>query len=344
MNSKLILIVLDANTWIAERLLKSALGAALLYSIHQLGSTILLPEVTEREIMTRIVDEGERAVQRIEGGLLTLQTLTGQRPKYHLPETGEFIEITKKMFNELGDLILRVPLKMDHFGSALKRVIEKRPPNRTKEQLRASLFWEALKEVSLSNEIHLISNDVCFYQDNDLKKGLDHQLISEIKEINGRIIAYENMGLYLKAIEQGISPPLYDDLALAIRDVISDELRSYGEERGFTVGNLLVFDLVAFITEEKDILAIIFELNYEVCDLHEPEEDKFDGATFLIMGNCTYNIQSNIISDVNFDRLECRDVHDEIIPGSSTTFVRLESAIYGTTYVSNRLGGSIGDI
>ena len=40
-------VLLDANIWVAERLLQSSIGSALLYALTGANASILLPEVVE---------------------------------------------------------------------------------------------------------------------------------------------------------------------------------------------------------------------------------------------------------------------------------------------------------
>ncbi len=55
-------VVVDANIWIAERLLQSSIGSAFLYAVTGAKSAILLPEVVELEISRVLPDMAERAV------------------------------------------------------------------------------------------------------------------------------------------------------------------------------------------------------------------------------------------------------------------------------------------
>ena len=51
-----VIVLLDANIWEKERLLKSGLGTALLFVVRQIRAMIALPEVTEMEIVHRDVE------------------------------------------------------------------------------------------------------------------------------------------------------------------------------------------------------------------------------------------------------------------------------------------------
>jgi hypothetical protein len=49
-------VLLDSNVWVAERLLQSSIGSALLYALARTKSSILLPEVVELEIARILPD------------------------------------------------------------------------------------------------------------------------------------------------------------------------------------------------------------------------------------------------------------------------------------------------
>ena len=55
-------VLLDTNVWVAERLLQSSIGSALLYALACTKSSILLPEVVELEIAHVLPDLAEQAV------------------------------------------------------------------------------------------------------------------------------------------------------------------------------------------------------------------------------------------------------------------------------------------
>src|SRR5215216_7503986 len=71
-------VVVDANIWVAERMLQSSIGSAFLYALTSAKSSILLPEVVELEIAQVLPNMAERAVGLIERELSLLQQLSGQ--------------------------------------------------------------------------------------------------------------------------------------------------------------------------------------------------------------------------------------------------------------------------
>jgi hypothetical protein len=58
-------VVLDANVWVAERMLQSSIGNALLYALTEAKASIGLPEVVELEVNRVLPEMAERAVSLI---------------------------------------------------------------------------------------------------------------------------------------------------------------------------------------------------------------------------------------------------------------------------------------
>jgi hypothetical protein len=75
----------DANIWIAERLLQSAIGSAFLYSVTRAKSSILLPEVVELEVGQVLPKKAEEGVSAIKRELSLLQQLSGHDLRVDAP-------------------------------------------------------------------------------------------------------------------------------------------------------------------------------------------------------------------------------------------------------------------
>jgi hypothetical protein len=78
-------VILDANVWIKEQPLNSSIGAALLYRLAKIDGRIGLPEVTETEVVSKIVITGREAVGTIKNNLATVRTLIGKTEDIELP-------------------------------------------------------------------------------------------------------------------------------------------------------------------------------------------------------------------------------------------------------------------
>jgi hypothetical protein len=114
-------VLLDTNIWVAERLLQSSIGSALLYALTRNKSSILLPEVVELEIARVLPDMAERAVGRIRGDLSLLRQLSGHELSVAAPSALAIKDGIKERWSQLSDLRVRIPFTHDqenpHFGA-----------------------------------------------------------------------------------------------------------------------------------------------------------------------------------------------------------------------------------
>ena len=154
---KPICAVLDANVWVRHRLLNSSIGAAFLYRLEKINGRIGLPEVTEMEIISKVVKDGRNSVETIKNNLAVVRTLVGKTDEIELPSDDEFETATKARIAELSDILIRVGISSGHYESALKRVIQGTPPNVRSEEFRDSLVWEAVLVLSKAYDIALIT-------------------------------------------------------------------------------------------------------------------------------------------------------------------------------------------
>jgi hypothetical protein len=94
-------VALDTNSWFRERLLRSGLGATLLFAVRQRGVRLVVPQVVRLETLARLTAEGVGAVSAIREALVTVAAIVGRRPDPDLPvEEG----IRKAIQDRLGEL------------------------------------------------------------------------------------------------------------------------------------------------------------------------------------------------------------------------------------------------
>jgi hypothetical protein len=325
------IVFLDANIWISERLLKSAMGAAFLYSIRQMGGKIGLPYVTEVELIRGAATDGLKAVKSIETGFTTIQTLTGFRPDYQLPTGTDFENKAKERVTELSELISKLDVSLDQYKDALNRVVDGVPPNRTREQYRDTLLWEVIRQIaSPETEIVLITRDSDFYQENKFERGLAKELAREISELDGIISIYPDLESYLLAIKEKIPPFEYDTVAAAISSFIFEDTRQYAVDRNIGLSSLSEYNMDAFLTERDGYLAITYKLRYHAEDLDGTAQNV---QFVLVTGKCFYHISSGAISDSSLDRIECVDQSGQRIPAKGTVYIDVGGAYQGVRMI-----------
>jgi hypothetical protein len=322
-------VLIDTNIWEKERLLKSSLGAALLFVVRQIGAKIALPEVTEMEIVHRIIDVGTEAVEKIKSSFVTVQAIMGFRPDYELPSRKEFEESARKRLSELADVLYRVDLSVGHVKSSLGRVIQHASPNKRKEQFRDSLLWEAALELAESSKVYFITADSDFFQDAKINKGLANDLLEEIKEKNLEIQIHGDISSFLNLVSKRIRLPEREVLVNAIREAVQDNLLQYARERIFYLGELKSSEVESYLTEQKDLLAITFTLSHNITDVQQVDGTILPNAVLSVMGDCLLNIETKEVSDIQLWNISCVGPHGELIPQMSMTYARFSGIVLG---------------
>jgi hypothetical protein len=126
---KPVAVLLDANIWYLDPLLKGPECAALLYYLHDQKNFLALPEVVEREVEKNLNKRAEESAELIDKGWRFLERITGRRPDFRAPSKTERQIALNSRLEEIQALIVRVPLRIDHVRSALDRVNDGTPPN-----------------------------------------------------------------------------------------------------------------------------------------------------------------------------------------------------------------------
>jgi hypothetical protein len=336
MSSSPIILVLDANIWIRERMLRSSLGAALLYVIRKLDARIALSEVTKAEAVKGIVKAGMDSVEKIEKAFATIQTITGSRPDHNLPTPQEFEKSATGRLNELSDVLYPVDLSFESMKLALARVLNASSPNARKEQFRDSLLWEIALGLAEAFEVHFITEDGDFYQDGATEKGLAQDLIREIGEKHLKVTTYKGIGSFLKSVSEKISPPEPDKLASTLDEELHNTLIEYANNKVFHLEFMTSHEIDSYLTEKKDVLAIIFRLNYRITNIQLPEGTILPAGSLFVKGNCLADSISEEISRVQLDNIECFGPNGEAIPIKSTGYARFD-VVMGVRKVPYRL-------
>lgn len=336
MSSSPIILVLDASIWIRERMLQSSLGAALLYVIRKLDAKIALSEVTKAEAVKGIVKAGIDSVQKIQNAFVTIQTITGFRPDYNLPSPQELEKSADGRLNELSDVLYPVDLSFESMKSALTRVLNESSPNTRKEQFRDSLLWETVLRLAETFDVHLITEDSDFYQDGGTEKVLAQDLIREIKGKHLKITTYKDISTFLKSVSEKIFPPEPDKLAGGIDEILHATLIEYADNKAFHLESMVSHQIDSYLTEQKDVLAIAFKLNYRITDIQLPEGTVLPAGSIVVTGNCSADSISEEISSIQLNNIDCFGPNGEAIPIKSTGYARLD-VVMGVRNVPYRL-------
>jgi hypothetical protein len=105
--------VLDANIWIAERLLQTSIGSAALFALTSSRALIALPEVVEIEVRAVLADQAEQAVEALRKHTQLLAQLSGQRAMHSLPTAAAIPEGIDRRWTQLEGILKRSSFSFD---------------------------------------------------------------------------------------------------------------------------------------------------------------------------------------------------------------------------------------
>jgi hypothetical protein len=325
MNSKPC-VVLDANIWVSQMLLNSSIGAAFLYRLRKIQGVIGLPEVVEMEVMTQVLRKAREARETVQQNLANIRSLVGETQELKLPSDEEFTRAIEERFSTLSRFIQRIPIGPSHYRQALVNVIDGVAPNATREQYRDSLIWEAVKDLSLSYAVNLITNDKDFYDSKDYAKGLATEL-KKHADPAPEIALFKDLEQYLRSFKEQVAPPEYDKIALVITNELTENraVLGWAEKKHFSIDRLIGHSIQAFVTERVGVLAISFKLTYRILnvveshaiedgklvELEEPNEHA--EARLVCSGDCFFHEDTETASelrahDIDLFALDGRDI------------------------------------
>jgi PIN domain len=298
-------VLLDTNIWVAERLLQSSIGSALLYALTRTKSSILLPEVVELEIAWVLPNMAERAVGRIRADLSLLRQLSGHNLTITAPSALAIEDGIKERWSELSGLLVRMPFTQDQAKSALRRVINKAPPSgENNEQFRDCCIWDAAVSMATDRIVHLLTADTAFYENRSRAGGLANALRAELMTAKKDIQIHSSLRDFLAAAESGAAE--IDETAIgdAIMNAIMDQARQIAAEdvwpgTTFKLGRAHRPKISGYATPKPSLVAISFEASFDLeRTTVENETESRDQATMTLKGVCSYDPTTKALSDI----------------------------------------------
>jgi hypothetical protein len=297
--SECMLFVIDANVWLKERLLRSAIGVAFVHAVKRLDARILLPSVTRDEIHAGVERMGLDAVAKVQTGFSTIQSLTGSCPDYKAPDAVAFRQATSERLEALSDILLPFDLELEHHQRALARVIGHHPPSAAnREQYRDCLLWEALADVGDEGTC-LVSADSDFVD----KAAGPHQLAAELRrECREKVVLYRTLADALAAIEPALPPVDSEATRAAIAAEALTVAARFEESRGFRLGQVTGTDVKLFATEAPSRTAASFTVDFEAFDFPVSEGEIEPEVVVRLAGDCILRDDFSI-EDVGMDSI-----------------------------------------
>jgi hypothetical protein len=293
-------VLLDANSWFSERLLRSGMGAALIHLLLQQQWRIGLPEAVEGETTRQLIDEGVKAIEGVHQRIRLLEQLAGQPLRGSPFDEATIRHGIEQRWQELAPVIERLPLSMGIVRAALDRVIRGIPPSKQSEQFRDCCVWEQAVQMAAQCEVHLVSSDKDFYEKRDFSEGLATELRDHAAKLSHPILLHRTVEDCVKSLEEAVPVRNEAELAREISAYVEPELKKTAAERHFELGRLTTFSVKSFPTDKPTAIAISYELTYELTDQSAPQQRT--SAIVTAYGNCTLDPTTQTISEVRPDR------------------------------------------
>jgi hypothetical protein len=292
-------VLLDANVWIEERLLRSSLGGALLYAIVGAKATLALPEIVEREVDRVLPELARRAVQSIRRDMTLLNQLSGRQMTVSVPSSKAVGDGVAARWKQLSGSMERIPFTFEQAKTALSRIIDKAPPcGENNEQFRDCCIWEAALSLADDRKVHLVTLDHAFYDGRKHVNGLAKALRGEVERHGVEVIIHPTVQELLTALGDTVVAIDEQAIGVAIVESVTPSARTIATERGpFELGRALAGRINA--TPKEALIAVSFDLYFELNRVGPAgvtgEDEK---ALLTLRGECDFDPNKNAVSGV----------------------------------------------
>lgn len=293
-------VILDTNAWVAERLLQSSLGSALLYALTAAQSQIGLPEIIEDEANTVLRNMAERAVELIRREQSLLRQLSGQEVFIAVPTSLAIDEGITRRWAHLEGILSRVPFSHEQARAALRRVSNKIPPSgENNEQFRDSCIWESALTLASDKVVHLISADSAFYEGRTYSRGLNGVLSRELASAGRDVRLYPSIRDFLAVTDLAIATLDEKVVGEAIQLAVTPAAHDIASEDGGTLGPLFAMRIQGYATPRPAVVAVSFDAGFQMTR-PRPGADSADSIPLLlrVAGVCTYDPNTCSVSEV----------------------------------------------
>lgn len=294
-------VLLDANVWITERLLQSAIGSALLYALTGAKASIILPEVVELEVNRVLPEMAEKAVAAIGRSASLLRQLSGHKLLFTGPSAAAIEDGIKLRWKELDGILVRAPFTHEQGRFALNRVLQKSAPSGdNNEQFRDCCIWESAISAASGRTIHLITADSAFYESRNRNGGLASSLASEIRDAKKDIRIYPAPKDFLTAMGSSVLSIDENVIGSAILESVTSQAHEIATGRGqFELGAPHKPKISGYATPKPSLIAVSFEVVFDLkfAEVRGKIEDT-DGAELSLKGVCSYDPHSSKVSEI----------------------------------------------
>ena len=317
-------VALDTNIWRNNLLLRTPLGAALLFILRQSDGRLVFPEVVEAEVRKLIPKAGLEATKKVSESFHVIEMIVGSRPNVKLPTEKDMDDAVAKRLAELEGLLLPVSTTSDHLRTALQKVMSDAPPNGPgREQFKDSLIWEELLEVEKKTGddiyFHFVCNDRDYYENRDISKGLAKELRAEV---GNHFRIHSDLRKCLESIREKAAPLNKDELSKEIAVAVAPEVNRYASQEGMGLGQLVKSSVEGFLTEKVDKLALAFTLTH---GLIHADHDSCTDDIVEVVDEAIYDQREKEVSQIELESISLKWRAEDGVPRQSRIIMAIAS-------------------
>ncbi len=297
---------------------------------------------------------GHDAVEKIKDNFETITMLMGSRDDYIVPTDEDLKQSvqTRLDFIEERVRIVRIPFTFEHAESSLRRVMEESPPNGFKnQQFKDLAIWEAILELARSFEVVFVTEDKAFFQDRDPRKGLAQNLRDDIASAGGGVVVYYELATYLEALREQIPTLNLERIATQIDRIIRTHLQDMSKKLsktdstlGFELQEITEHKISPFLTENTDILATSYSLNYRAFRTIRLGDAPRVEVKVYASGTCSISARDESVFDVKNAKVEVYDPNGDSVQVVENIIYASASITIGRGRVPFRWQKQLGDL
>jgi PIN domain len=275
-------IVLDTNILDGTALLSDPASLALLFYLRRVEASLGLAEIVKAEwrehFTAKLLSELATARRALDWIDRTTELGIGIRP---LDEVTFAQAAFDRRLEELGDLLLELPIEDAHWRQAGEMVISKRAPTKPKsQQFKDSLLWRAVLDIGREQKVVFVTADKGFLTQDG--QGLQNDLAKEAAESESNVKVLTDLLDLLEGLRDasGDEISLMDDDLENIEDEFRELIDSVLEPEGLiSRGTASVKNIEPFATPDPDTVAVLVHAEYELGASDDPEFVFAEGAT-----------------------------------------------------------------
>lgn len=311
-----LVVVLDSNIWMQERMLRHSVGSAVRFFLHRSNARLVVPEVVRLEVELNLERELKELVSNLREGHKHLLSLVGQQKEQVLPSDEELRQIALDAFGNMGIEVFDNPFSLESARSSFEKCLRSEPPSGPKnQQFKDGVIWADCLALAKDSPVIFVTQDKGFYKDREYKRGLAENLAIEAKKVAHEISVVHELSSILERIRESIKIDYRSLDELHYRMIKERAERLVGSE-GYTLGDLLGGEHSVFATDDPNVGYVEFSLRYQCIHPTQPE------GLLVAEGECILNSTTGELS-------ECRSRGEEFLFVSSEGEQQKRNTVFG---------------